>query len=302
MGHEIGILFETVKGAVRTESFPKADPGMLEVVQTFLEPIWILKKQNYIFLDIHQGLCNTLFQSPGEGENSMPPTFVSYLRVSTKAQGASGLGLDAQKTAVETFVTQNGGTILKEFVEVESGKKSDRPELLAALAYAKRAGAVLLVAKLDRLARNVHFLSGLMESGVDFRAADNPHANRLTIHIMAAMAEYEREAISARTKAALAQAKARGVVLGSAREGHWTGRESKRLEGAVKGSKAAGKIISEKARSEYADLFPLIRGWREEGLSLAAIAERLNQEGHKTRRGAKFAAVHVMRILKRADG
>jgi DNA invertase Pin-like site-specific DNA recombinase len=299
MGKELAALFETVKAAVRAGRFPAADPALVEVVRAFLDPLRTLQKNRNFSLDVRQEICDTLSQSTGEGEKAMQ-SFVSYLRVSTKAQGASGLGLEAQRAAVESFAGQNGGAIVREFTEVESGKKADRPELTAALAFAKRSGAVLLVAKLDRLARNVHFLSGLMESGVDFRAADNPHANRLTIHIMAAMAEYEREAISARTKAALAQAKARGVALGSAREGHWEGREEARREGGAKGREKAAKAISEAARAEYADLLPLIRGWREEGLSLAKIADRLNQEGHKTRRGVAFTAMHIKRILDRA--
>jgi DNA invertase Pin-like site-specific DNA recombinase len=139
--------------------------------------------------------------------------WVCYLRVSTDRQGQSGLGLEAQRKAVLDF--RNGGQwkLADEFVEVESGKRSDRPQLAAALAC-KRLKARLVVAKLDRLARNVAFISRLMERGVEFVAADMPFANKLTIHILAAVAEHEREAISARTKAALAAAKARGVKLG----------------------------------------------------------------------------------------
>lgn len=166
---------------------------------------------------------------------------VAYYRVSTKQQGKSGLGLDGQKAAVCDYVTRDGGTILAEYTEVETGKSKDRPELLKAVAHAKRAKAVLLVAKLDRLARNVAFTSALMESGVDFVACDNPHANKFTIHILAAVAEHEAEQISLRTKAALQAAKRRGVKLGSARPGHWDGREDKRQAGLVKACQAAGR-------------------------------------------------------------
>jgi len=145
--------------------------------------------------------------------------FVTYLRVSTDAQGRSGLGLEAQRAAVAQHVATTGGRIVAEFVEVESGRKKDRPQLAAALEACRQQRAVLLLAKLDRLARNVAFVSGLMESGVEFIAADMPTVNRLTVHILAAVAEEEARMISARTKAALAAAKARGVVLGGRREG-----------------------------------------------------------------------------------
>jgi DNA invertase Pin-like site-specific DNA recombinase len=137
--------------------------------------------------------------------------WVSYLRVSTDKQGESGLGIEAQRKAVETYLNGGSWTLAQEFVEVESGKRSNnRPQLAAALAACKKLKAKLVVAKLDRLARNVAFISKLMESGVEFVACDFPHANKLTIHILAAVAEHERELISSRTKAALAAAKERG--------------------------------------------------------------------------------------------
>jgi len=135
--------------------------------------------------------------------------------VSTDRQGRSGLGLEAQREAVVSFAANRGVPILAEYVEVESGKNATRPQLLTAIAHAKRIGATLLIAKLDRLARSVSLISSLMEGGVDFLACDLPEANRFVIHIMSAVAEYEREQISARTKAALAAAKARGVKLGT---------------------------------------------------------------------------------------
>ena len=131
-----------------------------------------------------------------------PTTYVSYLRVSTQKQGQSGLGLEAQRAAVEAFTRHQGGKIVAEHVEVESGKRSARPELARAMAAAKKAGATLLIAKLDRLSRDVHFISGLMK-GVDFLAVDQPFANQLTLHILAAVAEDEARRISERTKAAL---------------------------------------------------------------------------------------------------
>ncbi|MEQ8585602.1 MAG: recombinase family protein [Thalassobaculaceae bacterium] len=140
---------------------------------------------------------------------------MAYFRVSTDRQGQSGLGLEAQREAVERFVSADGGDLIETFTEVESGKRKGRPELSAAIAMCRRRKATLVIAKLDRLARNVHFVSGLMESGVDFVATDNPHANRLMVHMLAAFAEHEREMISARTKSALAAAKARGVTLGA---------------------------------------------------------------------------------------
>src|SRR6266550_4520689 len=145
------------------------------------------------------------------------PLFVAYYRVSTDAQGRSGLGLEAQREAVARHVGGASGRIIAEFEEIESGKKNDRPKIAAAISTSRLKRATLVIAKLDRLARNVAFVSNLMESGVDFVACDNPHATRLTIHILAAVAEHEREMISERTKAALAAAKARGVKLGNPR-------------------------------------------------------------------------------------
>src|ERR687884_1412512 len=143
--------------------------------------------------------------------------WVAYYRVSTAKQGASGLGLEAQREAVAGYLNGGNWQLAAEFVEIESGRKNDRPELAKALAMCRRIGATLIIAKLDRLARNVAFVSNLMESGVEFTAVDFPTANRLTIHILAAVAEPQREMISARTKAALAAAKARGTKLGNPR-------------------------------------------------------------------------------------
>lgn len=225
---------------------------------------------------------------------------IAYYRVSTKQQGDSGLGLDAQKTAVEAYAKNAGAKILASYREVESGKLAERPELARALAHARRSKATLVVARLDRLARNVAFLSALMRSGVDFVCCDNPHANKLTIHILAAVAEDEAERISARTKAALQAAKARGVKLGSARPDHWKGKEKARLDGLARGRAVAAKVVSKAATEAYADLAPMMQQWRADGKTLEAIADRLTAEGHTTRRGKKWNPVQVARVLERA--
>src|SRR4051795_3734033 len=141
--------------------------------------------------------------------------WVAYYRVSTQKQGASGLGLEAQREAVAGHLDGGNWQLAAEFTEIESGRKNDRPELAKALATCRRIGATLIIAKLDRLARNVAFVSNLMESGVEFVAVAFPTANRLTIHILAAVAEHEAAMTSTRTKAALAAAKARGTRFGN---------------------------------------------------------------------------------------
>jgi DNA invertase Pin-like site-specific DNA recombinase len=225
------------------------------------------------------------------------PKFIAYLRASTARQGASGLGLDAQQAAAQAHAQAAGGAILRTYIEVESGKKSDRerPELAAALADCKQCRATLLVAKLDRLGRNVAFLSALMESDAEFVAADQPHASRLILHVLAAFAEEEARAISARTKAALAAARVRGVLLGSARPG------AHRFNGAVSGDNAKGNTIK-KADTHAADaaVAPLVTELRAGGLTLRAIAANLNDEGYVTRRGRPWNPTQVSRVLSRA--
>jgi DNA invertase Pin-like site-specific DNA recombinase len=225
---------------------------------------------------------------------------IAYLRVSTKMQGDSGLGLEAQRAQVVAFAQREGAEIIQEYVEVESGKLADRPQLSKALAHAKRSKALVCCAKLDRLARNVAFLSALMEAGVDFVACDNPHANRLTIHILAAVAEDEARRISDRTKAALQALKARGVKLGSARDGHWQGREDARLRGAREGAKVAGRVNRQAADDAYADLYPMMAEMRSRGTSLREIASALNSQQHTTRYGREWSATQVLRVLRRA--
>ena len=224
---------------------------------------------------------------------------VSYLRVSTKQQGDSGLGLEGQKSAVVGFAPQNRGTIVREYLEIESGRNSDRQELAKALSHAKRAKATLVVAKLDRLARNVAFLSALMEAGVEFVAVDNPHANRLTIHILAAVAEDEARRISERTKTALAAPKARGTKLGSARPGHWKGREHLRQAAIRKAVTVATAVRAKDTDEAYRDLAPLIRELRNAGQPLRTIAAELNAQGYETRRGKPWNPMQVGRVLQR---
>jgi DNA invertase Pin-like site-specific DNA recombinase len=161
--------------------------------------------------------------------------YVAYYRVSTKKQGKSGLGLEAQKEMVLALARRNGAIIIAEYVEVETGKKAARPKLHEAIRHAKLTNATLVVAKLDRLARNSYFMNCLLHAKHEFICCDNPYATKFNIQILAAVAEHEADQISARTKAALAVAKSKGKLLGSARPGHWDGREQKRLEGAQKG-------------------------------------------------------------------
>lgn len=223
----------------------------------------------------------------------MTQKLIAYYRVSTARQGLSGLGLEGQEAAVAEYLRRSAGTLLRAYTEVESGKRADRPELARALADCKRSKAVLVIAKLDRLARNVHFLSGLMEAGVEFVCCDMPSANRLTLHILAAVAEDEARRISERTKAALAAYKVRGGVLGAARPG------AHRLTGGANAYAAqrAGEVSKQRAMDAYADLAPKLAQLRSDGLSLRAIAHQLNAEGHTTRQGRMWNQVQVRRIV-----
>ena len=219
---------------------------------------------------------------------------VAYRRVSTAKQGASGLGLEAQDKAITDHVAATGGKLVASYTEVESGKRSDRPELAKALKHAERAGATLVVAKLDRLSRNVAFLAALMEAKVPFVACDNPHATPFTIHILAAVAEHEAAAISSRTKAALAAYKARGGKLGA----HLVGSpltDSHR----AKGRATANARQARDAVAVYSDLLPEVRKQRAEGRTLQAIADHLNGDGHTTRTGKPWNKVQVKRVLER---
>jgi DNA invertase Pin-like site-specific DNA recombinase len=226
---------------------------------------------------------------------------IAYYRVSTKRQGASGLGLEAQREAVRRYAEATHSTIKASYTEVESGKRGDRPELLKALAHAKRSKATLVVAKLDRLSRNVAFTSTLMESGVHFLCCDMPSATHLTIHILAAVAEDEARRISERTRDALAVAKSKGKPLGSARPGHWDGyrrcpecqeqppeqralctvcggtgrsgvlRHEARLHGLAKARTAAVQTLQEQAAEAYVDLLVTVPALRIAGRCLQEI-------------------------------
>jgi DNA invertase Pin-like site-specific DNA recombinase len=217
--------------------------------------------------------------------------WISYLRVSTSRQSKSGLGLEAQRTSVTDFLNGGQWKLVKEFVEVESGKRADRPQLEAALAACRLHGAKLVIAKLDRLSRDAHFLLGLDKAGVDFVAADMPNANRLTVGIMAMVAEEERRMISARTKAALDAAKRRGVVLGGNRGAKPTAKMRAR----------ARALVQRRADARAADIGPTIKALQAAGAtSLRAIAAGLNAQNIPTSRGAgEWTAVQVARVLER---
>jgi DNA invertase Pin-like site-specific DNA recombinase len=214
--------------------------------------------------------------------------FVAYYRVSTAQQGRSGLGIDAQHQAVAVYLKGHEGKLVAEFEEVETGKGANalikRPQLAAALAMCKKQKATLIIAKLDRLARNVHFVSGLLETGIEFVAADMPNANKTMIHMHAVMSEWERDQISERTKAALAAAKARGVDLGK------TGPTNLKphLD----------------ARREAADAFAarlsgVVSGFQVAGLSQRAMVDQLNALGITTAKGGTWSLIQLQRLIQR---
>jgi len=221
---------------------------------------------------------------------------IAYYRVSSKRQGRSGLGLEAQEAAVDDYARRHGTKVLCAFTEIESGKRADRPELAKAISRAKRANAILCIAKLDRLARNVHFVSGLMESNVEFVACDNPHANKLTLHILSAIAEHESEQISRRTKDALAAAKRRGAKLGAANP------RSRNLtdDARRKGNQAAAQAVRERADEGCEALREVLAPLRPV-LSFQQIAQVLNLRGERTRRDKPWSDVAVMRACKRLE-
>ena len=210
---------------------------------------------------------------------------VAYYRVSTERQGKTGLGLEAQQEAVKAFAKRNGFTIREEFIEIESGAKNKRPQLLQAFAVCRKRHAMLLIAKLDRLGRNMAFISALMEARVDFKAVDNPYANKLVLHIMAAFAEHERDMISQRTKDALQAAKKRGVELGS-----------------------YGRHVLSKRNKENAWAFlmvmkPIIEQVQDKGfITVRAIAGELNRMHIPTYRNSdKWQPGSVHNILKQIN-
>jgi DNA invertase Pin-like site-specific DNA recombinase len=206
--------------------------------------------------------------------------YIAYYRVSTERQGVSGLGLEAQQISVNQYVARTGGELLAEYVEVESGRKSDRPQLTAAIAKAKKLGAVLLIAKLDRLARRVHFISGLMETGVQFRAADMPNADRFSLHIYAAMAEEEARRIGERTRLALQAARARGLKLGTS---------CRKLAEANKTN----------ALAHARTVGPVIAALKDKGMSVRTIAARLNSDNVPAYSGGEWHPTTVQRVWSR---
>jgi len=214
--------------------------------------------------------------------------FIAYHRVSTQKQGSSGLGLEAQQIAVAAYLNGGDWELIGEFREVETGKGADalakRPQLRAALEACRKHGATLIIAKLDRLARNVHFISGLMVSKVRFVACDMPEANELTIHIMAAFAEHEAKRISQRTKDALAVAKSRGVVLGRAGPANLRPNVEER----------------QRAANAFADrLRPMIEGMLERHLTQREMTRELNSIGVPAPQGGTWRLAQVQRVIAR---
>ena len=212
--------------------------------------------------------------------------WVSYLRVSTDKQGATGLGIEAQRKAVLDFLNGGSWQLAAEFVEVESGKNSDRPQLACALATCKRLKARLVIARLDRLARNVHFISGLMERKIDFVACDMPNATPMMLHIYAAVAEQEAKNISERTRVALAAARGRGVKLGG------PNLDRDRTKGHEQNRANAAKFA--------ANVLPIVQQIRAAGVvSTRGIAKALNDRGVRTARGTTWHNSTVRDLLKR---
>jgi DNA invertase Pin-like site-specific DNA recombinase len=218
--------------------------------------------------------------------------FVAYYRVSTAKQGASGLGLEAQQEAVQSYLNGGRWKLVAEVTEVESGKRSDRPALAQALSLCRIHKATLVIAKLDRLARNVNFISNLMEAKVDFTAVDFPQANRLTIHILAAVAEHEALMISQRTKSALQAAKARGIKLG-------TPRPELISRYGEKGRQISAAARSLTAQKNAADILPVIESIKAGGITtLKGIATELNARSIPAPRGGSWSAVQVLRVIR----
>lgn len=218
--------------------------------------------------------------------------FVTYYRVSTQRQGRSGLGLEAQKSLVNGYLAARNGREIATFTEVESGKLNERPQLQAALQRCAATGATLIVAKLDRLSRDAGFLMTLRNGDTKFQALDLPEANTLTLGVMAAMAQHERETISARTKAALAARRARGQPLGTPRD-----LSAYQAQASAKGRAAASAKANQRAR----EIMPMIDEARAQGATtLRALAQHLNANGATTPRGSRWAPMSVLRTIRMA--
>lgn len=213
-------------------------------------------------------------------------SYVAYFRVSTQRQGVSGLGLSAQRTSVNAYIAGRGA-IVAEFTDIESGKNNNRPQLLKAIACCKERGAVLLIAKLDRLTRNVAFIFTLRDSGAEFVCADMPEANTLTIGVIASMAQHEREVIGDRTRKALAEKKRAGFTLG-------------KPENLTATAMAKGRLLRQQNAREHENnrrAGALAQSMRQAGHTWAQIARTLNEYGFRTRRGNSFQAVQVQRVI-----
>lgn len=213
--------------------------------------------------------------------------YVAYYRVSTKQQGASGLGLDSQKETVKNFVANNG-VIISEYTEIESGKNNKRVELQNAIEFAKKNDAVLLIAKLDRLSRNANFIFQLRDNNVKFVCCDLPDANTLTIGIFAVLAQYERELISTRTKNALSQLKQQGVILGT----------PENLTEQARVNSISVRNNNAKTNENNKRAFAVVSALIKQNYSLRQIADNLNDSGFKTSRGCKFSPMQVKRIYE----
>lgn len=214
-----------------------------------------------------------------------PRRFVAYFRVSTERQGRSGLGLEAQQRVIADFLRNGDHQLVESFTEVESGRRCDRPQLTLAKAACRKHRATLVIAKLDRLARSVAFVSGLMEGGIDFVAADMPQADRFMLHVYAAMAEEEARKISARTREALASAKARGVALGNQRNLDQARRDSLTQR-------------QKQARHFTHNTLPIINQVQAAGItSWSGIAEALNRRGICARRGGLWHPASVRKLM-----
>ena len=215
--------------------------------------------------------------------------YVSYFRVSTDKQGKSGLGLEAQQTSVVAFIKAHRGEVLDTFTEIESGKKADRPELDRAIRRCKLTGATLVIAKLDRLSRDIAFIANLQKNKVEFVCVDMPDANTLTIGMMSVLAQYERELISERTKAGLAAAKRRGVKLGNPTLHQVRNTDTSK-------ARAIKQKLAAERNAQHRELISEIETEAGQTMSLAQIASALNKAGYKTARNKPFTKTQVHRI------
>ena len=216
--------------------------------------------------------------------------YVSYLRVSTQKQGYSGLGLEAQKEIIQNHLHET--TPITEFIEVESGRKKDRPKLKEALELCRKTGSTLIVAKLDRLARNVSFLSSLLESDVEIVFCDFPQANKMVLHILSAISQYEAELTASRTKSALQAKKARGYRLGNPE--HLLGKHNQAIQNSIMTCKSKADNNPNNKRA-----VAMLRTLVKEEHSLKEMADILNREGFVTSKGACFSKATVYKLIKR---